>query len=270
MPELPEVETTRRGLAPYVVGRTIARVEIREPRLRWPVAKNLPHALADASIGSLERRAKYLLFGTDAGTLLVHLGMSGSLRYLAEPREPAAHDHIDVHFDGGGTLRFNDPRRFGSFLLTAAPGAHPLLKDLGPEPLGDAFDADYLWRSTRNRRVAIKQHLMNGRIVVGVGNIYASEALFRAGIHPRRMAGRISRERFEPLVTAVRDVLRDAIEEGGTTLRNFVGGDGKPGYFGGSLRVYDREGSPCVNCGTAIERRVLGQRATFYCPRCQR
>src|SRR5690348_13493115 len=270
MPELPEVETTRRGLAPYVVGRTIARVEIREPRLRWPVAKKLPHALADASIDSLERRAKYLLFGTDAGTLLVHLGMSGSLRYLAEPREPAVHDHIDVHFDGGGTLRFNDPRRFGSFTLTAAPGAHPLLKDLGPEPLGDAFDADYLWRSTRNRRVAIKQHLMNGRIVVGVGNIYASEALFRAGIHPRRMAGRISRERFEPLVTAVRDVLRDAIEEGGTTLRNFVGGDGKPGYFGGSLRVYDREGSPCVNCGAAIERRVLGQRATFYCPRCQR
>jgi formamidopyrimidine-DNA glycosylase len=270
MPELPEVETTRRGLAPYVVGRTIARVEVREPRLRWPVARRLSSTLADASIGTLERRAKYLLFGTDAGTLLVHLGMSGSLRYLPEPLEPAPHDHIDVHFDGGGTLRFNDPRRFGSFLLTATPGTHPLLKDLGPEPLGEEFDADYLWRSSRNRRVAIKQHLMNGRVVVGVGNIYASEALFRAGIHPRRLAGRISRARFEPLVTAVRDVLHDAIEEGGTTLRNFVGGDGKPGYFGGSLRVYDRDGSPCVNCGTAIERRVLGQRATFYCPRCQR
>ena len=270
MPELPEVETTRRGLAPYVVGRTIARVEVREPRLRWPVARRLPSALADASIGTLERRAKYLLFGTDAGTLLVHLGMSGSLRYLPEPREPAPHDHIDVHFDGGGTLRFNDPRRFGSFLLTATPATHPLLKDLGPEPLGEEFDADYLWRSSRNRRVAIKQHLMNGRVVVGVGNIYASEALFRAGIHPRRIASRISRARFEALVTAVRDVLRDAIEEGGTTLRNFVGGDGKPGYFGASLRVYDRDGRPCVNCGTAIERRVLGQRATFYCPRCQR
>ena len=270
MPELPEVETTRRGLAPYVVGRTIARVEVREPRLRWPVAKRLPSALADASILSLERRAKYLLFGTDAGTLLVHLGMSGSLRYLAEPLEPAPHDHIDVHFDGGGALRFNDPRRFGSFMLTTAPSAHPLLKSLGPEPLGDEFDAEYLWSTSRNRRVAIKQHLMNGRVVVGVGNIYASEALFRAGIHPRRAAGRVSRARFEPLVAAVRDVLNDAIEEGGTTLRNFVGGDGKPGYFRGSLRVYDREGSPCLICGTKIERRVLGQRATFYCPRCQR
>ena len=270
MPELPEVETTRRGLAPYDVGRTIARVEVREPRLRWPVARRLPSALADASIGTLERRAKYLLFGTDAGTLLVHLGMSGSLRYLPELLEPAPHDHIDVHFDGGGTLRFNDPRRFGSFLLTATPGTHPLLKDLGPEPLGDEFDADYLWRSSRNRRVAIKQHLMNGRVVVGVGNIYASEALFRAGIHPRRMAGRIARERFEPLVSSVREVLRDAIEEGGTTLRNFVGGDGQPGYFSGSVRVYDRDGSPCLTCGTPIERRVLGQRATFYCPRCQR
>jgi formamidopyrimidine-DNA glycosylase len=270
MPELPEVETTRRGLSPYVVGRTIARVEVREPRLRWPVANRLPRALADASVVSLERRAKYLLFGTEAGTLLVHLGMSGSLRYLSEPLEPAAHDHIDVHFDGGGTLRFNDPRRFGSFLLTTAPNEHPLLKDLGPEPLGDDFDADYLWRSGRNRRVAIKQHLMNGRIVVGVGNIYASEALFRAGIHPRRPAGRIARARYEPLVAAVRAVLRDAIDEGGTTLRNFVGGDGKPGYFRSSLRVYERDGNPCVVCGTAIERRVLGQRATYYCPRCQR
>ena len=270
MPELPEVETTRRGLAAYVVGRTIARVEVREPRLRWPVARRLPQALAGARIGTLERRAKYLLFGTDAGTLLVHLGMSGSLRYLPTPVELAAHDHIDVHFDGGGALRFNDPRRFGSFMLTATPSKHPLLKDLGPEPLGDEFDADYLWRSSRDRRVTIKQHLMNGRIVVGVGNIYASEALFRAGIHPKRMAGRIARAHFEPLVTGVRDVLRDAIEEGGTTLRNFVGGDGQPGYFSGSLRVYDREGSPCLNCGTAIERRVLGQRATFYCPRCQR
>jgi formamidopyrimidine-DNA glycosylase len=270
MPELPEVETTRRGLLPHVVGRTISHVEVREPRLRWPVAKNLPRTLAGERIAELARRAKYLLFATDAGTLLVHLGMSGSLRYLPVAAAPAAHDHIDVHFEGGGALRFNDPRRFGSFILTKAPTAHPLLRDLGPEPLGDEFDADYLWRASRNRRVAIKQHLMNGRVVVGVGNIYASEALFRAGIHPRRTAGRISRARFEPLVGAVRDVLRDAIDEGGTTLRNFVGGDGKPGYFRGSLRVYERDGSPCLTCGTAIERRVQGQRATFYCPRCQR
>jgi formamidopyrimidine-DNA glycosylase len=221
-------------------------------------------------IESIERRAKYLLFSTPAGTLLVHLGMSGSLRYLPAAAAPSLHDHIDVHFDGGGALRFNDPRRFGSFMLTTAPGEHPLLKDLGPEPLSCELDAEYLWSTTRNRRVAIKQHLMNGRVVVGVGNIYASEALFRAGIHPRRNAGRISRARFEPLVDSVRDVLRDAIDEGGTTLRNFVGGDGKPGYFRGSLRVYERDGQPCVTCATPIERRVLGQRATYYCPRCQR
>jgi formamidopyrimidine-DNA glycosylase len=270
MPELPEVETTRRGLSPHVVGRTIDRIEVRERRLRWPVARELPRALAAVRIDSLERRAKYLLFGTGAGTLLVHLGMSGSLRYLPAPLAPGLHDHIDVHFADGSALRFNDPRRFGSFMLTTTPGSHPLLKDLGPEPLGAEFDADYLWRASRNRRVAIKQHLMNGRVVVGVGNIYASEALFRAGIHPRRTAGRIARPRFEPLVNSVRDVLRDAIEEGGTTLRNFVGGDGKPGYFRGSLRVYERDGAPCVRCGTAIERQVLGQRATYYCPRCQR
>jgi formamidopyrimidine-DNA glycosylase len=269
MPELPEVETTRRGLLPHVVGRAIARIEVREARLRWPVARELPRALADTRIGSLERRGKYLLFGTEAGTLLVHLGMSGSLRYLPAPSSPGTHDHIDVHFADGGALRFNDPRRFGSFMLTTAPKSHPLLKDLGPEPLGEEFTADYLWRTTRGRRVAIKQHVMNGRVVVGVGNIYASEALFRAGIHPRRMAGRIARARFEALVESVRDVLRDAIDEGGTTLRNFVGGDGQPGYFRGSLRVYERDGAPCVTCGTAIERRVLGQRATYYCPRCQ-
>jgi formamidopyrimidine-DNA glycosylase len=270
MPELPEVETTRRGLAPHVVGRTIERVEVREPRLRWPVAKRLPEALTGARIASLERRAKYLLFGTEAGTLLVHLGMSGSLRYLPAPQAPAAHDHVDVHFADGGVLRLNDPRRFGSMLLTETPATHPLLKDLGPEPLGEEFDADYLWRVSRGRRVAIKQHLMNGHVVVGVGNIYASEALFRAGIHPKRMAGRIARARFEPLVESVRDVLSDAIEEGGTTLRNFVGGDGRPGYFRASLRVYERAGEPCLTCGTPIVRCVLGQRATFYCPRCQR
>ena len=270
MPELPEVETTRRGLAPHVIGRTIARVEVREPRLRWPVAKSLARALKGARIDRLERRGKYLLFGTDAGTLLVHLGMSGSLRYLPAALERGLHDHIDVLFADGGALRLNDPRRFGSFMLTAKPSAHPLLKHLGPEPLGGDFDADYLWRASRGRRVAIKQHLMNGRIVVGVGNIYASEALFRAGIHPQRAAGRIARARFEPLVTSVRDVLRDAIDDGGTTLRDFVGGDGKPGYFRTSLRVYDRDGKPCVTCDTRIERRVLGQRATFYCPSCQR
>ncbi len=270
MPELPEVETTRRGLAPHVVGRAIAHVEVREPRLRWPVARRLPLALADARIDSLERRGKYLLFGTGAGTLLVHLGMSGSLRYLPTTVTPGLHDHIDVHFAGGGSLRFNDPRRFGSFVLTATPHRHPLLKELGPEPLGPEFTADYLWHASRGRRVAIKQHLMNGHVVVGVGNIYANEALYRAGIHPLRAAGRIARARFEPLIAAVRAVLLDAIDDGGTTLRNFVGGDGRPGYFRHSLRVYERDGQPCGTCSTPIERRVVGARATYYCPHCQR
>jgi formamidopyrimidine-DNA glycosylase len=267
---LPEVETTRRGLAPHVVGRAIARVEVREPRLRWPVARNLAARLTDTRIGSLERRGKYLLFGTDAGTLLVHLGMSGSLRYLPAAAAPGAHDHIDVHFADGGSLRFNDPRRFGSFMLTNAPHLHPLLKALGPEPLGPDFTSDYLARACHGRRITIKQQLMNGHVVVGVGNIYANEALFRAGIHPVRAAGRIARQRFEPLVTAVRAVLLDAIEEGGTTLRNFVGGDGRPGYFRGSLQVYEREGQPCVRCGAPVAQRVVGQRATYYCARCQR
>jgi formamidopyrimidine-DNA glycosylase len=270
MPELPEVETTRRGLAPHVVGRAIARVEIREARLRWPVAEDLGRTLEDAHIASLERRGKYLLFGTEAGTLLVHLGMSGSLRYMPEPLPPGAHDHIDLHFSDGGSLRFNDPRRFGSFVLTRSPIDHPLLKELGPEPLGEEFTADYLWHASRGRTVAMKQHLMNGHVVVGVGNIYANEALHRAAIHPLRAAGRIARQRFQPLVDSVRAVLREAIEEGGTTLRNFVGGDGRPGYFRGSLRVYERDGSPCRRCGAAIARRVTGQRATYYCPRCQR
>lgn len=270
MPELPEVETTRRGLAPHVVGRSIAAVEVREPRLRWPVARDLAERLRGQRIDSLGRRGKYLLFDTRAGTLVVHLGMSGSLRYLPEPMAHGAHDHVDLELAGGGCLRYNDPRRFGSMHFTAEPLRHKLLRSLGPEPFSDEFNADYLWRTARGRQVAIKQHLMNGQIVVGVGNIYASEALFRAGIHPARAAGRITRARFEPLIAAVRDVLSEAIEEGGTTLRDFVGGDGEPGYFRTELRVYDRAGAPCVTCGTPIRHRVLGQRSTYFCPRCQR
>jgi formamidopyrimidine-DNA glycosylase len=270
MPELPEVETTRRGLAPYVVGRSIATVEVREPRLRWPVERGLAAKLEGRRIEALSRRGKYLLFDTGAGTLLVHLGMSGSLRYLPVPLAHAAHDHIDVAFKGGGHLRFNDPRRFGSWLYTTTPERHPLLASLGPEPLGPDLTAEYLWKTSRKRSVAIKQHLMNGHIVVGVGNIYANEALFRAGIHPTRAAGRVARDRFEPLVGAIRDVLNDALDEGGTTLRNYVGGDGAPGYFRQRLKVYERDGQPCVVCGTEIKRRVLGQRATYFCPKCQR
>ena len=270
MPELPEVETTRRGLEPHVVGRRIAAVEVREPRLRWRVPGDLPASLEGRRIEALGRRAKYLLFVVDDGTLLLHLGMSGSLRYLPKDEPLRPHDHVDIRLEGGGTLRFNDPRRFGSLHVTSAPREHPLLRDLGPEPLEPAFTADYLWQRARGRRVAIKQHLMNGRIVVGVGNIYASEALFRARIHPARAAGRVARARFPGLVDAVRAVLAEAIGHGGTTLRNFVGGDGRPGYFRQSLSVYERENAPCPACGTAIRRTVLGQRATYYCPRCQR
>ena len=270
MPELPEVETTRRGLAPYVVGRSIAAVEVREPRLRWPVPKTLPSKLAGQRIDALERRGKYLLFGTRAGTLLVHLGMSGSLRYLADPPAHGPHDHVDLVLAGGGCLRFNDPRRFGSWLLTSTPDSHPLLKPLGPEPLSSEFTADYLADACRGRRVAIKPHLMNGRIVVGVGNIYANEALYRAGIHPLRAAGRIARARFAPLVDSIRAVLTDALEEGGTTLRNYVDGEGNPGYFRQSLNVYERAGEPCKRCGQPIRERVVGQRATYFCTACQR
>jgi formamidopyrimidine-DNA glycosylase len=252
------------------VGRSIARVDVREPRLRWPVARNLAESLRGQRIDALGRRGKYLLFDTRAGTLVVHLGMSGSLRYLPEPTAHGVHDHVDLTLTGGGCLRYNDPRRFGSMHFTAEPLRHKLLRSLGPEPFSDEFNAEYLWKTARGRQVAIKQHLMNGQIVVGVGNIYASEALFRAGIHPARAAGRIKRARFEPLVAAVRDVLAEAIEEGGTTLRNFVGGDGEPGYFRTELRVYDRAGAPCVVCATPIRHRVLGQRASYFCPRCQR
>ena len=270
MPELPEVETTRRGLAPYVIGKSVAAVLVREPRLRWRIAADLPAKLSGQRIEDVGRRGKYLLFGTPAGTLLVHLGMSGTLRYLREEQAHGTHDHVDVQFDTGDCLRFNDPRRFGSLHFTRAPLEHPLLAPLGPEPLDADFTADYLRAASRGRDVTIKQHLMNGRVVVGVGNIYANEALFRARIHPVRAAGRIARARFEPLVAAVRDVLHEALAEGGTTLRDFVDGDGRPGYFRAALKVYERDGTPCERCGTPIRRIVLGQRATYYCPRCQR
>ena len=270
MPELPEVETTRRGLEPLIVGKSIESFEIREPRLRWPVPRDLGEKLGTRHIMQLGRRAKYLLIVTDGGTLIVHLGMSGSLRYLPDPRSPAPHDHVDICLAEGGVVRFNDPRRFGSLHFATEPLDHPLLRSLGPEPLGDQFDAEYLTRACAGRRVAIKQHLMNSRVVAGVGNIYASEALFRAGIHPARQAGRIARRRLHRLVDSVRTVLNDAIGEGGTTLRDFVASDGRPGYFRRSLAVYDRADAPCKRCGLPVRMRRLGQRATYYCMGCQR
>ena len=270
MPELPEVETTRLGLEPLIVGQTIAAVNVRQPNLRWPVETALAARVRDQCVSSVARRGKYLLVTTEGGTLLIHLGMSGSLRFLKEPTTPSQHDHIDFVFASGSQLRFNDPRRFGSLHFTTSPLDHWLLKNLGPEPLGEEFTADYLWKISQRRRVTIKQHLMNGRIVAGVGNIYASEALFRAGIHPKRQAGRIARHRFGPLIDAVQVVLNEAIQAGGTTLRDFVGGDGRPGYFQRELLVYGRDGEPCVQCATPIKQQHLGQRASYYCPQCQR
>ena len=270
MPELPEVETTRRGLIPLVVGKTIETVAVREPRLRWPVDPALAGRLRHQAVTAISRRGKYLLMSTGGGTLLVHLGMSGSLRYLPAPVRPARHDHVDVAFTSGDLLRFNDPRRFGSLHVAARPEAHWLLRHLGPEPLGPDFSGDYLWRVSRGRRVGIKQFLMNARIVAGLGNIYANESLFRAAIHPSRAAGRIARHRLAGLAGAVRAVLTDAIGAGGTTLQDFVRSDGRPGYFQLSLDVYDRAGEACRRCRRPIAVRVIGQRATYYCPRCQR
>jgi formamidopyrimidine-DNA glycosylase len=270
MPELPEVETTRRGIAPHVVGRRVAELVVRERRLRWPVPQGLEARLRRQVLQRLERRAKYLLFGFDAGTLIVHLGMSGSLRMVEPGTPPGKHDHVDLVFDGGQVLRLTDPRRFGAVLWTGgAPQEHPLLAGLGPEPLSEQFNGDYLYRLSRGRRTPVKNFLMDGRIVVGVGNIYANEALFGAGIHPKRAAGRIGRERYGQLAEAVKSVLQAAIEQGGTTLRDFIGGDGRPGYFAQKLQVYGRAGEACPRCSAPILAVRVGQRSTFYCRRCQ-
>ncbi len=271
MPELPEVETTRRGIAPVLEGRRITRVAVRERRLRWRLPAGFEAALEGSQVRAVTRRAKYLLIGTDRGTLIVHLGMSGSLRVVSPALAPKLHDHVDLLLDSGRCLRFNDPRRFGSLHAVAGdPLAHPLLRALGPEPLSAAFDAAYLHTRTRRRRVAIKQLLMNASIVVGVGNIYASEALFRAGVRPQRAAGRLSRAEAAGIVTAVRRVLGAAIKVGGTTLRDYVNADGMPGYFRQKLYVYERAGQPCRVCRTTIRQRVQGQRSTYWCPTCQR
>ena len=270
MPELPEVETIRRGLAPLIANVGVTRLTIRDSRLRWPIAEGLSRQITGQTIRGITRRAKYLLIELDEDYLLIHLGMSGSLRYLTEAESPMKHDHYDIGLAGGALLRYNDPRRFGSLHMTRQPNTHALLRDLGPEPLGNEFSGEYLWLKSRNRKVGIKQLIMNGHIVVGVGNIYANEALFRAGIHPTRPAGRISRQRFDRLHIEIRAVLEAALRSGGTTLRDFVGSDGRPGYFRQSLAVYERAGEPCLRCGDLIRRRVIGQRASYYCAACQR
>jgi formamidopyrimidine-DNA glycosylase len=271
LPELPEVETTRRGLAPYVRRRRITSLSVYEPRLRWRVARDLPRRVAGQRIVRVGRRAKYLLLGLESGTLLLHLGMSGNLRAVPAATPRLTHDHFDLVLDSGFALRFNDPRRFGSLLYTSGdPNEHPLLTRLGPEPLSAAFDAEYLHRITRGRRVAIKQLLMNSQLLVGVGNIYASEALFRARLRPTRAARTLTRADAARLVRGVRAVLRQAISAGGTTLRDYLGADGARGLFRQRLYVYERRGKPCRRCGTPVRAMTQAQRSTYYCPSCQK
>lgn len=270
MPELPEVETTRRGIEPHVLGRRVERLLVRDGRLRWPVPPELPATLAGQTIDAVERRGKYLLMRTAAGTVIVHLGMSGSLRVLPAEIPPARHDHVDWVLDDGRCLRLRDPRRFGCVLWTEDdPMRHPLLADLGPEPHGEGFSGGYLFELSRGRTVGVKGFIMNSHVVVGVGNIYANESLFRAGIHPARAAGRIGRERYDELAGAIRDILAAAILQGGTTLRDFTDSEGKPGYFRHELQVYGRAGEPCTVCGAPLRLSRQDQRATVYCPNCQ-
>lgn len=270
MPELPEVETTRRGIEPLISGCRIGRVELRVPKLRWPLDPQLSDVLVGQTVRSVGRRAKYLLVNLDSGCLLLHLGMTGNLRVVPGSTPVAKHDHVDIHFDDGRCLRFTDPRRFGAVLwLSGRPEEHPLLSKLGPEPLSSEFNGDYLYRRSRNRRLAIKPFIMDQQVVVGVGNIYASEALFMAGISPGRGAGRTSGKRYDRLTEEIKKVLQAALDAGGTTFSDFRQVDGKPGYFKQQLQVYGREGKPCPLCGTAIVAIRLGQRSTFYCRRCQ-
>ncbi len=278
MPELPEVETTRRGIEPHIRGCTVAQVIVRDSRLRWPVPDCIDQVLSGKTIQNITRRAKYLLLDTGCGHLIVHLGMSGSLRVLTSPTPAGKHDHVDIVMSNGLRLRYTDPRRFGALLwVEGTPDEHPLLKHLGPEPLDsldgidtDAFTTERLYRMSRGKKQAVKTFIMDNKVVVGVGNIYASEALFHAGIRPDRACGSISRNRYKRLVDCIRKTLARAIAEGGTTLRDFVGGDGRPGYFKQSLAVYGREGNPCTRCGAPIKVIKLGNRSSCYCSRCQR
>lgn len=271
MPELPEVETTLRGIMPHALGRRVISMRISNRALRWPIPPSLPAGISGCAIQGLMRRGKYLLLGFEHGHLMVHLGMSGSLRVVPAEALVGKHDHADIVLDSGLALRFNDPRRFGSILwLEGEPAQHPLLRNLGPEPLGADFDVTYLHGVARQRSVPVKSLLMDSRVVVGVGNIYANEVLFMSGIHPLRQARRVSLKRYARLTAAVKSVLQSAIAQGGTTLRDFVGSDGKPGYFKQQLQVYGRGSQPCNKCGGALKETRLSQRSTVYCPKCQR
>ncbi|MCP4010875.1 MAG: bifunctional DNA-formamidopyrimidine glycosylase/DNA-(apurinic or apyrimidinic site) lyase [Proteobacteria bacterium] len=269
MPELPEVETTLRGIEKALTGEQIVRLQVRESRLRWPIPDDLSERIAGRCIVSLKRRAKYILINLEHGSLIWHLGMSGSMRIVDGATKLRKHDHVDLQLNNGMLLRYNDPRRFGCLLWAEDALVHPLLATLGPEPLSEAFDGRYLHKKSRGRRVAVKPFIMDQKVVVGVGNIYASEALFLAGIRPARQASRISRARYEVLAEQIKLVLQGAIARGGTTLRDFSQADGRPGYFEQQLTVYGRHNQPCRQCGHAIRNKVIGQRASYYCPVCQ-
>lgn len=270
MPELPEVETTRRGLAPHLEGRRIAAVTLRRPDLRWPIPAEVAELLPGQRIEAVRRRAKYLLLDTAAGSALLHLGMSGSLRVLPADTPVREHDHVDLLLDSDRVLRFNDPRRFGCLLWQPPGQTHELLRALGPEPLSDAFGGDYLFELSRGRKASVKTFLMDQKVVVGVGNIYAAEALFAAGVSPLRAAGKVSRERYLELAGAIKDILGYAIQRGGTTLRDFISPDGAPGYFEQELSAYGRGGEPCPRCGRPLKQASIGQRTTVWCGHCQR
>ncbi len=271
MPELPEVETTCNGITPHLLNKTIARVIIRQSKLRWPIPAAIKKSLIDKKIISIKRRAKYILIEAENGTLILHLGMSGSLRIVKADTAHDKHDHFDLVLKDGNCLRLHDPRRFGAVLWTTKPvSEHKLLSKLGPEPLTDDFNTELLYKLSRKRSVNIKQFIMNAHIVVGVGNIYASEALFLAGIHPRKAAGKVSLAAYKKLVDSIKQVLSAAIKQGGTTLKDFTQSDGKPGYFQQQLNVYAKKGEPCPACKKAIRHCVLGQRATYYCTQCQK
>jgi formamidopyrimidine-DNA glycosylase len=270
VPELPEVETTRRGIAPHVEGRRIVAATLRRPDLRWPIPAAIRAELPGQRIASVQRRAKYLLLEAESGSAILHLGMSGMLRVLPAATPVQAHDHVDLALDSGRVLRLTDPRRFGALLWQPRGEIHELLRALGPEPLSDGFDGAYLFARSRGRSAPVKHFLMDQRIVVGVGNIYAAEALFRAGLHPARAAGRVAAARYNALALAVKEILAHAIRRGGTTLRDFLNPDGEPGYFEQELFVYGRAGEGCKVCGATLRAADWGQRATAYCPRCQR
>lgn len=271
MPELPEVETTLNGIKPHIENTSITQTVIRHHGLRWPIPKHLDKTLLGQTVHALTRRGKYIILNCDDGSLLLHLGMSGRLRILEKTLAPVKHDHVDIQFSNGKTLRFTDPRRFGALLWTDEDVfEHELLKHLGPEPLENEFNGDYLKAKSAGRKVAVKNFIMDSKIVVGVGNIYATEALFMAGIHPEKPAGKISLDKYQQLAAIIKTVLSTAIKQGGTTLRDFTQSDGKPGYFKQELKAYGRNGEPCVNCGTELKLVKIGQRSSVFCPKCQK